>query len=207
MLPLIANKPLKKTASSPEGFTLIEVISVIVLIAVMSVIIGPGMVGFLSRSKVNSAHSSLLGYLQETQRQAIKTSKDCNVNIPASGTSGDLTLGGSCLVTGDRTLNEITIRHNLATIQVNSDSSTYDGTNDTLFDFKGRTDDFLRDASNPNTEAHLVFVIYQDNNNSGSDSFQKCIVVSDGLGLIRAGNYSDTSTTNALNPSSCIPRS
>ncbi|OKH11607.1 Tfp pilus assembly protein FimT/FimU [[Limnothrix rosea] IAM M-220] len=194
---LVANSRLeKKRHSTLEGFTLIEVLVVVLLIAIMSAIIGPGMLGFLSRARVNSAQSELQGLLQEAQRSAIRESRSCKVRIPvtastASGSTNDvLSISSSCVSAGTRELENVQIRHNLADISANYDPADDDPEDNLLFDFRGGTEDFL---GNPSTDVeNLVIVLSAEENNI----FQKCIVVSDGLGLIRLGNYTpnDTST-------------
>lgn len=180
-----------------KGFTLLEVLTVVVLVGIMSAIAAPGMLGFLARSKINSALGSFQGVLQESQRAAIRESKDCSIEMPASGTKSSNTsnsqieISGSCLSTGAQQAEDVMIRHNFATVSA-PDEGTGDSYNGTsvlaaeLFDFKGSTDTSL--------SSNLVIVISSDKD----DVFQKCIVVSDGLGLIRVGNYPPNDISTAI---------
>ena len=189
MLHLIARKPYPQKAKQ-EGFTLIEILVAIIIIGIMAAITGPGMLGFFARSKVSSAQSELQGILQEAQRSSIRSSVNCSLTFPATdsksadGTNGVLTISASpasCMPAGSVSLEEVQVRHNATSVH-----ASYNGTTQLtaeLFDFKGSTDDFI--------SSELVFVISNEDN----ESFQKCIVVSDGLGLIRMGNYPNSETT------------
>lgn len=55
------------------GFTLIEVLIVIIIIGVLSSIAAPGWIGFLNQQRVNRANDVVLRALQSTQSEARKT--------------------------------------------------------------------------------------------------------------------------------------
>ncbi len=55
------------------GFTLIEVLIVIIIIGVLSSIAAPGWLGFLNQQRVNRANDVVLRALQSTQSEARKT--------------------------------------------------------------------------------------------------------------------------------------
>jgi prepilin-type N-terminal cleavage/methylation domain-containing protein len=147
---------------SEQGFTLIELIVVILLVGILSAIAAPGFLGSITQARVRDGQNLVRGALAEAQQEAIRKSKSCLVTIPNDVTNPTIT--GNCFILGNRRLNNLRIRHN----------NTVTGN---LFDFKGRTSDGLSN--------HLVIVISAVDNYS----YQKCIVVSDGLGLIRTGNY------------------
>jgi prepilin-type N-terminal cleavage/methylation domain-containing protein len=187
-----------------QGFTLLEVLTVVIIIGIISAIASPGMLGFLARSKVTAAQGELQGLLQEAQRSAIRDSDSCSLTLPATGSkSADqadsvLSVSASCVGTGTQELEEVILRHNFADV-----SPTYDGTatlTAELFNYQGSTDESLVIPAGQ-ASGNLIIVISTE---SDSTIFQKCIVVSDGLGLIRAGNYSGD-TAGALDSSLCAP--
>jgi prepilin-type N-terminal cleavage/methylation domain-containing protein len=190
MLLLTATK--SNRLNSESGFTLIELLVVTLMIGIMAAIVGPGMLGFLARSKVTTAQGELQGILQEIQRSSIQKSRSCNISLPANDSKGTFEVTSvvtasttSCLPIGDRALQDIQIRHNFDTA-INAAN-----TDNNLFDFRGNTNRFL--------DSNLVIIL----SNEDSNNFQKCIVVSSALGLIRAGNYpvNDVST----DPAKCSP--
>jgi len=160
-----------------QGFTLIELIVVIVMVGVLAALSGPTMMGLINRAKVNDAHMDLVGVFKEIQRQAVKKSSVCKITIPASETI-EPTFSSDCQIIGERTLKNAKIRHN-------GDNAfpTYTS-NIAIFGFQGLTEEHL--------DEDLIIVISHKNSNS----FQKCLVISDGLGLIRQGSYppNDTAT-------------
>jgi prepilin-type N-terminal cleavage/methylation domain-containing protein len=136
-----------------QGFTLPEVLVVILIVGILSAISGPSFLGRYQRQQVNEALTQVQGALKETQREAIKRSRSCSANLNSN------TLSGSCLVTGNRNLNNVSVRG----------ASTFE------FDFKG------------NHPSEKIIVVSPPN----SYINQKCLVVSNGIGIMRTGNYPD----------------
>jgi prepilin-type N-terminal cleavage/methylation domain-containing protein len=154
------------------GFTFTELLVVIVMVSILSAIAVPSFFGFLQKAKVNNGLAKLQGALQEAQRQAVRKSQDCTVTFPSSGTLSNVQIFSSCFVASDgvsggvpfKQLSNVQIRHNDAT-------APYSLT----FNFRGNTD----------LANELVFTI----SNTDADGFQRCLVVSPGIGLMRMGNY------------------
>ena len=160
-----------------QGFTLIEITIIVVIIGILSAVAAPSFLGMLNRNKVNNALSELRGALQEAQREAIRKSKSCTVTV-TSGANPNVT--SPCLVTGDRTLTGISIRHNGTTM----------GT--ITFNFKGQTT-----TGGSDTQA-IVISLAND-----TSTQERCLMISDPLGMIKTGIYSDSqrnrSTVNPTN--------
>ncbi|MGB2927222.1 MAG: type II secretion system protein [Limnothrix sp.] len=149
-----------------QGFTLIEILSVIVMVGVMAAIAAPGMLGFLARSKVDRAFANLQDTVTNTQRQAMKKSQECRVILPENETENGL-LSSNCLITGAEEFTDIFIKYNKKDIK------------NITFNYRGGTSP-LR-----------TIVLYSKNT-----EYKRCLVISNGIGMTRKGVYTKNDLAN-----------
>lgn len=156
---------LGQTKKSDRGFTIIELVIVLVIIGVIAGFAAPNLIAFLRRNQVNAALADLLGAIKETQRQAMRQGKVCRIEINPN-TNLLTTNSPGCLLTS-RTIDEdIIIRTNLP------------GANPNIsFSHKGNT-----------TRMGTIVL------SSNSTIHQRCFVISLGLGIMRTGNYNGSLT-------------
>jgi prepilin-type N-terminal cleavage/methylation domain-containing protein len=152
------------------GFTLLEQLIVVFLIGILAAISAPSFMGMNQRAKINDAANILRIAVQEAQRQAIMKSKNCTIFLPITDTYNP-TITGDCFVTGDRILKQVNLRHNYASKG-----------NKIMFDFRGQS----------NVLGTMVI-----DKQSENVSHQRCLVISNLIGMSRSGEYNPDQTTGA----------
>ncbi|NJK40608.1 MAG: prepilin-type N-terminal cleavage/methylation domain-containing protein [Acaryochloridaceae cyanobacterium SU_2_1] len=149
------------------GFTLPEVIAVVVILGVLAALGVPSLLSLWDQYKVDQALAQVHGALRETQAIAISKGKSCTISIPKGIHQ---TLVGSCLVTGDRNLGEVEIDHLRPSPWV------------VTFNYKGQN-------RSPSNDPGTLWLSLPN------DTVQpRCLTLSVGIGLMRTGNYDPLAT-------------
>lgn len=158
---------------SDHGFTLIELMVVLVIIGIIAAIATPNFLGLLNRIRVKSALEQLLGAVRETQRLAMRRGKKCRIDInPATNVLSST--DAECLL-NNRIIDEnVIIRTNFPGSMPNIS-----------FSHKGNT-----------TRMGTIVL------SSNLTDTQNCFVISLGLGIMRAGQYTG-SKNGSVSASNC----
>ena len=154
------------------GFSLIELTVVLFIVSIVAAITTPNFVSLLNRIRVNNSLEKLLGAIRETQRQAMRQGKRCQIDINQNTNTLTAT-PNNCLLNTRKIDDSVRIRTNLP----GSNPNIY-------FSHKGNT-----------TRMGTVVL------SSNLTDTQKCFVISLGLGIMRTGNYTggDLTSVSASN--------
>ncbi|MEB3121916.1 MAG: type II secretion system protein [Snowella sp.] len=160
-----------------SGWTLLEVMIVILIIGILASLAIPNMMGAIEKRKAQSALFQIKGTLQEAQRNAIKMGKECKVamNINVNPTYLTVEAGNQyigCLSSAGLDLSEITVTEN----------------------FPGKTIRFSYKGNTTNIGTIVV--------ESPSAQTKYCLVVSNFLGIMRGGVYNGT-TEGSISATNC----
>jgi prepilin-type N-terminal cleavage/methylation domain-containing protein len=195
-----------------RGFTLIEVMVIIMVVGVLAATTAPSFGSLLDSIKVNQTVTDLRTALQDTQRQAIRKNQTCTVQVPnANSNSGNGNNGnngnhgngnngkgkgnngnkqlvqGNCLTSGSPELAEnIGIATNLQSSSATPDSSS---TIELKFGTLGSADFTIQTAviapAMPRDPSGKVVAFSESN----PQVQKKCVAISSNLGLTRVGTY------------------
>jgi prepilin-type N-terminal cleavage/methylation domain-containing protein len=197
----------KSTSSSnQQGFTLLELLVVVLMIGILSAIATPSILAEFARTKLNNSLDTLQSALELSQAEATRKSRKCEVYIPEPGGNPGTQIIPECNINVPSTvttlsssyngsppaipLNEgISITSNLvatsARTAVVATATTpaitaRPATKVVAYSFKGTTNsDFASTTAQPK-----VTIILSATNTS----LQKCLIVEPGVGLISTGN-------------------
>jgi prepilin-type N-terminal cleavage/methylation domain-containing protein len=202
------NVHLHKSARSSiqQGFTLLELLVVVLMIGILSAIATPSILSQFARTKLNNSLDTLQSALELSQAEATKTSRkcevyipepsgnpgtqiipQCNINVPSSSTTLSATYSGSPPAIP---LNEgITITSNLVTTSARTAAAATattsavtarPATKVVAYSFKGTTNPaFTSTTAKP--KATIIL-------SAANTSLQKCLVIEPGVGLLSKGN-------------------
>lgn len=154
-----------------EGFTLIEILVILIIAGILSAISVPSFLAMYNRGKVNDALTQVRATLQQAQTQAIRKNQSCTVTINSPGDQ----VTSSCFAQKSVTLDSnVDMASNIAS---------------TKFSYRGTV--------TLGSSGTIVFFVKNTNNSRN----QKCLVISSPLGIIRNGVYSGsvTGTISAAN--------
>jgi prepilin-type N-terminal cleavage/methylation domain-containing protein len=201
-----------------RGFTLIEVMVIVVVVGILAATAAPSFGSLLDSIKVNQTVTDLRTALQDTQRQAIRNSQACTIQVPNTigngngngnnsghGNSNSNSNGrkkiiqGNCLTSGSP---EIADNIDLATNL--QSSSTTSGSSDTIalqFGTLGSAAFSIQSAvqspATPKDPTGKVVAFVPEN----PKVQKKCVAISSTLGLTRIGTYTGGTSPSEITDS------
>lgn len=238
---------LSNARKNSDGFTLIETMTVVMILSILGAIIAPSFLALLNKNKVSNAIDQLQGALQEVQREAIRKSKTCLVSLTsanrptlssncfviadytiktnAAATSGSTTVnvyplpvdisnnttlvfsgGATGVVSGNtaKASTSLTLSTGLSTNILSGEivafrtlqtgvtmANNISGTNIIKFGIRGNTSFNVNSSTTPPVDSSGKIILYMTDQ---ANLNRKCLAISQGIGIIRIGNYSGPSS-------------
>lgn len=166
---------------SDKGFTLIEMITAIIIVGVLASIAAPNFLGLLNRNRVNQGLSEVEGAITETQRLALRRGKTCSIRLTTEVGSGssvvEVTPDGSNAYAGCL-LSERELPDNVSfSLSSGGSLTTINSTS---------TEDLTFTSKGLPGNAKTIVVLHPN------VDVQKCIRIEGLLGNILTGNYNTT---------------
>jgi prepilin-type N-terminal cleavage/methylation domain-containing protein len=189
-----------------RGFTLIEVMVIVMVVGILAATAAPSFGSLLDSIKVNQTVTDLRTVLQDTQRQAIRNSQVCTIQVPNTigngnsyGNSKKKIIQGNCLTSGSPELaDNIDLATNLQS------SSTTSGSSDTIalqFGTFGSAAFSIQSAvqspATPRDPTGKVVAFVAEN----PKVQKKCVAISSTLGLTRIGTYTGGTSPSEITDS------
>lgn len=170
------------------GFTLIEVLAVVIIAGILAGIAAPGWLAFLNRQRVSAVESELIQALKNAQQDAIQRRLTLPVQINDGAATPTITVNGLAQTLGDSADNPGSIQLRSYVV---ADGDQDDDFDTIVFDYRGMpsigtspADGTLIDPVDASSDA-LPFVISIRSGNAGS---QQCVIVANLLGSLKTAN-------------------
>lgn len=189
---------------NPDGFSLIEVLAVVLMIGVLAAISAPNWIAFVNRQRASKTNDIVLSAIQEAQREAKRNKLSYSVsfrnnnNIPQivvhpkdrTPTDDNWKVRGQNLEIAPE---QIVIGTNLTGNNQTTDSTpvTYGSTTPQTitFDYTGALEPV---DSNLGTKGLIISVaVAKPGNPTQASSVKRCVVIKTLLGSIRTANESE----------------
>lgn len=114
---------------STAGFTLLEVLVVVIMIAVLFAIASPGWLGLLNRQRSANARDQILQGIRLAQNEAIRTRREQTLTLNAAANPPTITVRGQTTQLGNGNLRPgmLSLQSAVTTITFDADGNIKDG--------------------------------------------------------------------------------
>lgn len=166
-----------KKQDKNTGFSLIEIIVTLIVAGILMMVSAPSLIGMYNQNQLKDAFRQVEGAIKEAQKQAKRKGKTCKIKLDEVTINGKVRDRVTFVKSSDpgesgKDYSDCLLEERILPKSVDLDTNIPGATNKITFSHKGNTP--------------TGGTIKLSANNS---SVQKCLVISNGLGIIRTGIY------------------
>jgi prepilin-type N-terminal cleavage/methylation domain-containing protein len=206
----------RSPTSARQGFTLTEILIALVVLGILAGLGIPNLLSTFSKNNVKGGLGTVQNALQDAQRQALRTGKQCTVQLGRAAGSTSTYFDRlratpvGCFVTGSNIqVESLTVGTTTTTYQTLvlptgikvSDNLTADPPI-FQFSFKGHLAGYSALAATGQIPTLVVFAVdpSTDAPFTSNQHPKRCLMASSMLGLLRTGNYINVTSATNLAP-------
>jgi prepilin-type N-terminal cleavage/methylation domain-containing protein len=173
------------------GFTMIELLVVIVVVAILSAIAAPSWLGFLTRQRLNAAQAEAIGALREAQTNAKREKRVWQACFRDDGTKVTWAVRPRPIIAGQDGCNNISPGLWQSITQSDADTLAIEGSlsNSNMQQPSGYYRVEFQDKGLLNKNQPTGTITFRSRREQNGS--KRCVVVETILGAVRAGNDSE----------------
>lgn len=201
---ILLNTQVNNLSQSTSGFTLIEMLAVVIIIGILSAIAAPSWLAFTNRQRVNKVYDTIFSAIQETQREAKNQKLNQSIwfrdasnkleyaIVPADVTVANITTWKSLGEDVGVNSKQVVLLTNLTTDNTagTASSANFTTAKRITFDYRGTlpTANFGTPPSGSNDPPGLrvVVAVPLSPNSTQPSSTRRCVIIQNLLGGMRS---------------------
>jgi len=174
------------TRQSQAGFTLVEVLVVVIIAAILAGIAAPSWLSYLSRQRVGAVRSDLSSAIKSAQQDAIQKRQSVTLTFPEDTEVPTISVNDLPQVLGSDNNNSSNI--GLSVYSVNTETWAKTELEEISFDYQGFP---ITASDRPITESLPIVISIKPDGASDESSSRQCVIIANLLGNVKTAQGID----------------